>query len=95
MYEERSGERVSRGLGLTVHDLRNIASALEKLAQSGVVTDNIRVGSHRVVLRRDLPHPAGDQRDTPTYVITAIEPYGLDPIKNHDPYPYAGDPRVG
>ena len=72
---------MTRGLRLTVYDLRNIASALEKLTQSGVITDNIRVGSHRVVLRRDLPNPASE-RDGATYVVTAIKPYGYDPIRN-------------
>ena len=33
------------------------------------------------VLRRDLPNPASE-RDGATYVVTAIEPYGYDPIRN-------------
>jgi hypothetical protein len=73
---------VARGLGLHAHDLRAIATALESLEKSGVITDNIRVGGHRIVLQRNLGSPMDQRDDTPTYVVTAIEPYGLDPIRN-------------
>ena len=57
-------------LELDIHDVEKILQSLRKLEQSGIVTDNVIVGQHRVHLRWN-----DDQRDGAYWTITGIETY--------------------
>lgn len=63
------------GLDLQLYELQTITRALERLQRSGIRTDHIIVGSHKIYVRFELGDSM-DQRDEGHWIITGIERTG-------------------
>jgi uncharacterized linocin/CFP29 family protein len=63
---------IATGLNLRAYELRQLTTALERLERSGIKTDYIIVGSHKVHVRF-VDGDSSDQRDSGYWLITGIE----------------------